>query len=137
MKASVGSGKVTDSLEMFHHGRKGKYLIIKYTVAQTSSGNYDFMFALFGYSWTLDSLTKEEAIQRLDLSSGISQQTHTLAGVPGDMIPEEAKPKLVEDVAEFVRIHSKTTISMLDKDNQINYFRSLSEKSLAYLCPKA
>ena len=71
-------------------------------------------------------MTPEEALKRLEASD-------KLGGVDTDMIPEEGKKN---DVIDFIKIHSADSITMEEKDLQTNYFRSITEKSLAHLCPK-
>ena len=48
------------------------------------------------------------------------------------MLPDEAK----KDVMEFVRINSKYSLTLEEKEQQEAYFRTKSEKNLAGLCPK-
>eukprot|EP00092_Neocalanus_flemingeri_P062185 GFUD01074965.1.p1 GENE.GFUD01074965.1~~GFUD01074965.1.p1 ORF type:complete len:256 (+),score=74.60 GFUD01074965.1:39-806(+) len=125
MKLSASGARSVKAQEVFIHGKKGYYRLIKYTTARTASGNYDFMIANYGYSWTLDILTAQEELKRL-------QYSDKHGGVDLDMVPEEGR----NDVIEFVKIHSKTSITLQEKEDQTIYFRSISERSLAYLCPK-
>ncbi len=57
---------------------------------------------------------------------------HKLDGVPMDLLPEEAK----NGVLDFIRMQTRHSISPEEKEQQTRYFRGLSERSLAYLCPK-
>jgi hypothetical protein len=125
MKLSLSGGRTVDAVEIYSHGREGRYLLMKFTAGRKEGGNYDFMIATYGYSWTLDVLTKEETMQSLETQE-------KLDGVPKDMIPEAAKT----DVLDFIEMQTKLSISVLETEEQTDYFRGLSEKALAYLCPK-
>ena len=125
MKLSLQGGRTVKATEVFSHGREGRYLLMKFTSGRNEAGNYDFMIASYGYSWTLDVFTEEDAIKSF-------QTTDNVEGVPKDMLPDAAKT----DVLDFVKIQTKLSISLQEKEQQTEYFRSLSERSLAYLCPK-
>ena len=98
---------------------------MKYTTAKTAGGGYDFYIAKYGYHWTLDVLSLQEAGDLRRLSDRLGE-----IGV--DMLPDEAK----RDVVEFVRINSKYSLTLEEKEQQEAYFRTQSEKNLAGLCPK-
>lgn len=125
MQLSIHAGRVINAMEIFIHGRKGIYTFMKYTSAKKASGNYDFLIANYGYTWTLDIETAEDTLKKIKAEA-------RLAGVPADLIPDEGRT----DVLDFIRVQSQASITMADKEHQTNYFRSLSERSLAFLCPK-
>ena len=124
MKLSVEGGRMIHAMQFYNYGVKGYYRLMKYTSARLASGNYDFMIANYGYTWTLNLLTKDDALRAWQVSD-------VLGGVPVGMLPEEAR----NDVVEFVRINSDNSITMADAEKQKKMFRGKSEKSLAELCP--
>ena len=56
------------AVESFYHGRDGSYSLMKYTTARTASGGYDFYIAKYGYRWTLDVISLQEAADMKRLS---------------------------------------------------------------------
>lgn len=125
MKLSLSGGRTVKATEVFEHGREGRYLLVKYTAGRTPQGNYDFLVANYGYSWTLDVMSLEEAQEAL-------RTGHRLEGVGLELLPEEAR----QDLLAFLRLQTQHSISLAEKEQQTEYFRSLSQRSLAYLCPK-
>ena len=48
MKLSLNGNGAVKATEVFEHGRKGLYLLMKYTSTRTASGNFDLMIAMYG-----------------------------------------------------------------------------------------
>merc|ERR1712025_760009 len=131
MQLAVTGGRVIDAMEVFEHGESGIYRFIQYASARMPNGNYDFMIANYGYSWKMDILTTEEKMKSFDLSNMIKNTAGIVDGVSFDMLPEEAKEKMVRDVSSFVNINRKTSITMQEKDTQMKFFRDQSQEALA------
>ena len=98
---------------------------MKYTTARISTGNYDFMIAKYGYQWFMDYKTAEEAIEQMKIAAQLDE-------IPYDMIPEEGKM----NVQRFLKVNSKNSLNLREIEKMKDYFRGISEKNLAYLCPK-
>ena len=70
--------------------------------------------------------------ERKGSNFAIWQPCDRLGDIGVEMLPDEAK----KDVVEFVRINSKYSLTLEEKEQQEAYFRTQSEKNLAGLCPK-
>ena len=110
-------------------GYTGCYWLLKYTIAKTASGNLDMMIAKHGYQWLLNSLETSEASEKQTVEEMLGE-------VPQDMLPEEAKSDVIKFIKLQTKANAKTSLGVKEMDDQVKYFRTLSQNNLDFMCPK-
>ena len=103
--------------------------MLKYTIAKTASGNLDMMIAKHGYQWLLNSLETSEANEKQTVEDMLGE-------VPQDMLPEEAKSDVIKFIKLQTKAKAKTSLGVKEMDDQVKYFRTLSQNNLDFMCPK-
>ena len=102
---------------------------MKYTTAKTDAGNIDLMIAKHGYQWHLNVLETVEADEKATLEEMLSD-------VPKEMLPQEARTDIVKFVKFQAKEDSRVALGAAEMDQQVKYFRALSQNNLDFLCPK-
>ena len=67
----------------------------------------------------------------------VEQRMEEMLGeVPQDMLPEEAKSDVIKFIKLQTKANAKTSLGVKEMDDQVKYFRALSQNNLDFMCPK-
>lgn len=124
MKIASGGARAFEAIEKFEAGINGRFLLLKYTVSKTPSGNYDFIIAWHGMSWALDEVSDEERERLLDEKLG------NIKGVLVEDLPEVART----DIKNWLNFQKNPSRTLQEIDNELENLRARSEKSLSKFC---
>ena len=110
---------------------------IKYAIHRNQDqSTHDFMISYYGFTWNFDTLTEEDILTGRNLAQEIRNNQDIHAGIDLSMIPEQGYQTAAQQVKDLHRISSKNTISFEEKENMLDVFRHVSDKSLERQCRK-
>ena len=110
---------------------------IKYAIHRKQDQNtHDFMISYYGFTWNFDTLTERDILTGRNLAHEIRNNQDIHAGIDLSMIPEQGYQTAAQQVKDLHRISSKNTITFEEKENMLDVFRHVSDKSLERQCQK-
>ena len=124
MKLAAGGARSFEATETYEFGRNGRYLLLKYSVAKTPSGNYDFLIANHGMDWTLDTVSEEEREKLLEEKLG------NIKGVLVEDLPDVGRT----DILNWFEFQTNPSRTFQEIENELETLRARSEKSLSIFC---